>query len=89
MYIIVLRLLIIFAVLLAIYIALAAYSRWSLRERLKSEHAAGAGGGLTSEDYVQKGLAVYERSWQRKALYAVFLLPGVTAVILVVIANIG
>ncbi|MEL6477024.1 MAG: hypothetical protein AAFR17_06830 [Pseudomonadota bacterium] len=87
MYIIVFRLMLLFGVLSLIYIALSAYDRWSVRERLKSEHAMGEGGGLTEEDYVHKGLSDYDRSWRKKILYAVFIMPFAAMLILIYIAN--
>ncbi|MBY8977745.1 hypothetical protein KHP62_18170 [Rhodobacteraceae bacterium NNCM2] len=87
MYVIVLRLVILFAILSVVYIALGAYSRYEERKRLQSEHSAGAGGGVSREDYVQKGLADYERSWRKKLLYGVFIFPLAAAIILILIAN--
>ncbi|MEM8792036.1 MAG: hypothetical protein AAGE80_10485 [Pseudomonadota bacterium] len=87
MYLVVLRLVILFAILSVIYIALSAYARYDERKRLQSEHSAGAGGGLSREDYIDRGMAVYERSWQKKALYGVFVFPMAVAVVLILIAN--
>jgi len=89
MFLVVLRLLIVFAVLAAIYVALVAYMRWDRRKTLEEEHAAGAGGSLTREDYVSKGLARYERSWERKLLYGVFAIPVVVGMILIVLAQLS
>ncbi|MEM7670813.1 MAG: hypothetical protein AAF317_17075 [Pseudomonadota bacterium] len=86
MYLVVLRLVILFAVLSVIYIALSAYARYDARKRLQSEHAEGAGGGLNKEDYVDRGLAAYERSWQKKLLYGVFAFPMAAALALILIA---
>ncbi|MEM9043310.1 MAG: hypothetical protein AAGC81_01340 [Pseudomonadota bacterium] len=87
MYLIVLRLVILFAILTLVYIALSAYARYDERKRLQSEHAAGAGGGLSREDFIDKGMATYERSWQKKLLYGVFVFPMAAAIILMLIAN--
>lgn len=86
MYLVVLRLVILFGVLSVIYIALAAYARYDTRKRLQSEHASGAGGGLNKEDYIEMGLAAYERSWQKRALYGVFVFPMAAAIVLILIA---
>ena len=86
MYPAVLKLTILLAILSAIYIALSAYARHDARKRLQSEHVAGAGGGLSREDYVDKGMAVYERSWQKKLLYGIFIFPTATAAILALTA---
>lgn len=87
MYLIVLRLVVLFGILSVIYIALSAYSRWEISRRLRAEHSGGAGGGLSQEDYIDKGLAAYERSWQKKLLYGVFAFPMAAAVILILIAG--
>lgn len=86
MYPVVLRLAILFGILGAIYIALSAYARYDARRRLQSEYAAGAGGGLSREDYVDKGMAVYERSWQKKLLYGVFIFPTAAVAVLGLLA---
>ena len=59
-----------------IYIALAVYMRWDRRRSLEEEHDEGAAPGLSREDYVAKGLAAYERSWEKKALYGVLCAAG-------------
>ncbi|MEM7505387.1 MAG: hypothetical protein AAF415_01475 [Pseudomonadota bacterium] len=87
MYLVALRVLILFAILMVVYIGLSAYDRYLQREKLKSEHMTGEGGGLSQEDYVHKGLANYERSWRRKLLYGVFVLPFMAILLLVYIAN--
>jgi hypothetical protein len=74
-----LRFAILMAVLTVIYIGLGTYMRWDRRKRLESEHASGAGGALTREDYVAKGMADYDRSWERKLLLGVFALPFLVA----------
>ncbi len=86
MFPIVLRAVIVVGLLVAIYVALSAYMRWDRRKTLEEEHAAGAAPSLSREDYVAKGLAAYERSWEKKALYGVFLLPFLIGMILGIIA---
>jgi hypothetical protein len=75
MFPVVMRFAILMGLLTAIYIALGWYMRWDRIRRLESEHASGAGGALTREDFVAKGLAEYERSWERKLLLGIFILP--------------
>ncbi len=75
MFPVVMRFAILMAVLTAIYTALGWYMRWDRARRLESEHAKGEGGALTREDYVAKGLAEYDRSWERKLLLGIFVLP--------------
>lgn len=87
MSLIVLRLTILFGILSVIYIALSAYSRYVERKRLEEEHSAGAGGGVGREDYIDRGMVVYERSWRKKLLYGIFVFPLAAAVILIIIAN--
>ena len=87
MFINVARFVVFFAVLSLIFIALSAYDRWAQRQRLKSEHASGTGQALSQEDYIQKGLAEYDRSWRKKLIYGVFLLPLIAIVVLIYVAN--
>jgi hypothetical protein len=89
MFPVVMRFAILIGVLSAIYIALGWYMRWDRARRLGAEHANGEGAALTREDYVAKGLAEYERSWERKLLYGVFILPVLAALVLFLIANYG
>ncbi|MDA1077173.1 MAG: hypothetical protein O3A63_20870 [Proteobacteria bacterium] len=79
MFLVVMRIAMLMAVLTAIYIALGWYMRWDRRRRLESEHAGGADAALSREDYVTKGLAAYDRSWERKALVGIFILPILVA----------
>ncbi len=87
MFPVVMRFAILIAVLSAIYIALGWYTRWDKIRRLESEHASGEGAALTREDYVAKGLVEYERSWERKLLLGVFILPVLAALGIALVAN--
>ncbi|MFQ5564838.1 MAG: hypothetical protein ACE5EU_00525 [Paracoccaceae bacterium] len=89
MFPVVMRIAILMAVLCAIYIALGRYMRWDRTRRLEDEYASGQGGALTREDYVAKGLAEYNRSWERKLLLGVFILPILAALVLALVANYG
>ncbi|HUS53616.1 MAG TPA: hypothetical protein VMY41_06375 [Thermohalobaculum sp.] len=89
MFPVVMRIVILVGVLSAIYMALGWYMRWSLARRLDAEHASGEGATLTREDFVAKGLAEYERSWERKLLYGIFALPFLSALLLALFANYG
>ena len=89
MFPVVLRFAILMAVLSAIYIGLGRYMRWDRTRRLEDEHASGKGSALTREDYVAKGLVEYNRSWERKLLLGVFLLPILAALGLALVANYG
>ena len=89
MFPVLMRLTILIGVLSAIYVALDWYMRWDRVRRLDAEHASGEGEALTREDYVAKGLAKYDRSWERKLLYGIFILPVLAALVLALIANYG
>jgi hypothetical protein len=89
MFPVVMRFAILMGILSAIYIALGWYMRWDRTRRLEDEHASGQGGSLTREDYVSKGLAEYDRSWERKLLLGVFILPILVALGLALVANYG
>ena len=60
-----------------------------LARQLESEHASGEGAALTREDYVAKGLVEYERSWERKLLWGVFILPVLAMLGIALVANYG
>ena len=89
MFPVLMRFAILMAVLSAIYIGLGWYMRWDRTRRLEDEFASGEGGGLTREDYVAKGMADYDRSWERKLLLGVFILPVLATLALALIANYG
>jgi hypothetical protein len=89
MFPVVMRFAILMAVLSAIYIGLSWYMRWDRNRRLEDDFASGEGGGLTREDYIAKGMADYDRSWERKLLLGVFILPILVALALAIVANYG
>ena len=89
MFPVVMRFAILMAVLSAIYIGLGWYMRWDRTRRLENDFSSGEGGRLTREDYVAKGLADYDRSWERKLLLGVFILPILAALALALVANYG
>ena len=89
MFPVVMRFAILIAVLSAIYVGLGWYMRWDRTRRLNDEHASGKGSALTREDYVAKGLVEYSRSWERKLLLGVFILPILAALGLALVANYG
>ncbi len=80
------RLILVFGFLSAIYVGLVVYQRWDTRKTLEEEYAAGAAPALSQEDYVARGLMRQERSLKRRALAAIFLLPAVTGTILAALA---
>lgn len=87
MFAVVMRFAILMGVLTAIYIALGWYMRWDRARRLEDEHASGKGSALTREDFVAKGLAEYDRSWERKLLLGIFILPILIALGLAFVAG--
>ncbi len=87
MFVVVLRIVIFFAVLTAIYLGLDWYMRGQRVRDLEEEHASGLGSSLSREDYVAKGIAVYSRSWQRKALLGIFAAPIIVILIIAWLAN--
>lgn len=82
-----------FGVLLAalwvLYRLVAIWQRWVTVRDLRAEHARGAAPGLTCEDYVTKGLADYNRSWAKKSLLGIFIVPLLAMIGLLLLANYG
>jgi hypothetical protein len=89
MFLVVMRFAILFGILTAIYLGLDWYMRQDRIRRLNEEYAAGQGAALTREDYVMRGMARYDRSWGRKLLLGVYVLPVLSALILALLANYG
>lgn len=75
------------AVVYAVYVAADRYLRWDERRRLEERHARGEAGNVNREDYVQKGLAEYERSTEKKLLIGLFALPFVVIGLLALLAK--
>ncbi|MEM8595010.1 MAG: hypothetical protein AAGF76_00855, partial [Pseudomonadota bacterium] len=59
---------VLFAILGVIYVLLDSYLRWDTIRQLERRYAAGEGGGVNREDFIEKGLATYERSTEKKVL---------------------
>ena len=85
----VIRFTIVIAVLVAIHRGLDWYLRQDTARRLAREHAEGQGGSLTREDYVARGLARYERSWERKLLLGIYVVPFLVMAALLLVAQSG
>ncbi|MGF1550950.1 MAG: hypothetical protein ACFBWO_00420 [Paracoccaceae bacterium] len=75
------------AVVYAVYVASDRYLRWDERRRLEERHARGEAGNVNREDYVQKGLAEYERSTEKRLLIGLFALPFVVIALLGLLAK--
>jgi hypothetical protein len=89
MLMVVLRIALLVAVLMAIHFALDWWLRRERERRLGREHAEGFGGRLSREDYVAQGLAAWERSWGRRLLAAIYVVPALIALGLLLLANYG
>lgn len=89
MFAVLMRFVMLMGVLTGIYIALGWYMRWDRTRRLDAEHASGEGSALTREDYIAKGLAEYDRSWEKKLLVGIYVIPVAVVVLLALIANYG
>ncbi|MEM6973299.1 MAG: hypothetical protein AAF577_10890 [Pseudomonadota bacterium] len=74
-------------VVFAVYLAADRYMRFDQRRRLEQRHADGDGGGLNREDFVQKGMAEYERSTEKKLLIGVFAIPILVVAFLALLAK--
>ena len=78
---------VVFGILLVIYLAADRYMRWDLRRRLEDEHADQPQAPLTRDDFVQKGLADYERSPEKKVLLLIFVIPFAVIALLALFLN--
>lgn len=86
------RILGIFVVLTAIYIALSIFKRWEERRRLGADYDSRQAAGEVDEPralYVQRGMDAYNRSLRRKLLLGVYLIPLITVAVLVALAQLG
>ncbi len=85
------RIVVVFAILTAVYIGLSLYKRWAGRRRLANEYAKaeyedpGAAGDEAS--FVARGMADYERSLRKKLLLGVYLVPLAAIALLVALAQ--
>jgi hypothetical protein len=87
MVLVMMRLAVLLGILTAIYLGFDWYMRRDRIRRLNEEHAAGEGAALRREDYVMRGMARYDRSWERKLLLGVYILPILAALIRALIGN--
>lgn len=83
---------IIFAILTVIYIALSQWNRWRERDRLRDEYRA-ADDLLrtvgTEDEFVARGMSAYSRSLRPKLLLFVYAIPGILGTLLVWLAQYG
>ncbi|HUS53247.1 MAG TPA: hypothetical protein VMY41_04480 [Thermohalobaculum sp.] len=86
MFVWVLRLIFLFAILTAIYVALARYSRWDRRKSLEAEFDAADNTLKPREEHIAEGLARYDQSLSKRLLLGVFVAPIAIIAILLIIA---
>ncbi|MCL5776970.1 hypothetical protein M1105_08240 [Limibaculum sp. FT325] len=78
---------VLFGLLVGLYAALDWYMRWARRRALEEEYAESRGQPLTQEDYVDRGLAQYERSLEKRLLVGVIFLPLIVIALLAFFIN--
>ena len=83
------RIAVLFLVLTVSYVILSAYRRWDRRNALEAEFQSAPSMGMSREVFVSAGLKTYDRSLRKRLLLGVFLIPLLTAAILIALAQIG
>ena len=83
----VLRLVVLFVVLGALYLLMLRWTRTSRRRALEDEWVVANPDQIDRETFVARGMAEWERSWDRKLLYGIFVLPIAVAISLSVLAH--
>lgn len=81
------RLIIIFAILTVIYIALSFYYRWDKKRDLNAEYTSNPSRDQKQEQYVAEGISSYDRSLKKKLLLGVYIVPIMIVLGLLFIAN--
>ncbi|MEM8761631.1 MAG: hypothetical protein AAGE83_15115 [Pseudomonadota bacterium] len=76
-----------FLVIGAVYLALDWYLRLDTVRRYEARYAAGEGGGLSREDFIDQGLARYRRSPEKKILAGLFAIPVIVILLLSLVAK--
>lgn len=81
----VIRVVILFVLLTAAYVALSVFLRWDRRRKLRAEYRSRPHIRVEEEVYVSRGLASYDRSLGKKLLRGIYLLPvGVVGLLIMV-----
>jgi hypothetical protein len=75
-----------FVVLTVIYLSLSFYSRSVRRAKLRRKWDEDIRRG-DREEYVRRGLKIYDRSLRRKLLWGVYILPVVTIAVVIYLVN--
>lgn len=82
----ILRLVVLFAVLTAVYIALSWYMRWVRRQELEAQY-----GSERPEEprpqFIARGLRDYDRSLRPRLVVGVYLVPVIFVIVLVALAS--
>lgn len=81
------RIVALFALLAVAYAAIAWYARWERSKALEDEYHERGETALTREDYVARGLTRYDRSWEKRALLGIFVVPPLLVFLLAMIAT--
>lgn len=88
----VVRIVIVFAILTAVYLGLSFYNHWAERRRLANEYARARQDNPAEvtddlEAFVARGMGAYERSLRKKLLLGVYLVPLAALALLVALAQ--
>lgn len=75
-----------FVVLTVIYLSLSFYSRSIRRAKLRRKWDEDIRRG-DREEYVRRGLKIYDRSLRRKLLWGVYIVPVVTIAVVIYLVN--
>ncbi|MDX5403686.1 MAG: hypothetical protein LPK02_16080 [Rhodobacterales bacterium] len=75
-----------FLVLTVIYVSLSFYSRAVRRSKLRQKWEEDIRRG-DREEYVRRGLQIYDRSLRRKLLWGVYIVPVVTIAVVIYLVN--
>ena len=75
------------AILSAVYLGLRFHARRRRARRLEAEYDAGNGRALTREDYVQRGLAQFDRSAPKTLAIAILAVPVLVFIGLVLLVE--
>ncbi len=75
-----------FVVLTVIYLSLSFYSRSVRRGKLRRKWDEDIRRG-DREEYVSRGLKIYDRSLRRKLLWGVYIVPVVTIAVVIYLVN--
>ena len=75
-----------FIVLTVIYVSLSFYSRSVRRAKLRQKWEEDIRRG-DRDEYVRRGLKIYDRSLRRKLLWGVYIVPVVTIAVVIYLVN--